>query len=139
MYISINVRNKNISTQLQVNRINILSDEQLMALVTEMPRAATDELVSAIKKEYQVRFNEDFDVSDASMAVEIWGHVFAGKFADKIKKIAPVKLVKSLAEKIRSHSEVINIGRKGHDRNRFVWDWLAPFKPAIAAILLRSD
>jgi len=139
MYGSISVRDKNISIQLQVNRINILTDGQLVTLVTEMPRAATDELVSAIKKEYQVQFNKDFDVADASMAVEIWGHVFAGKFADKIKKLVPVKPVKSLAKKISSHSEVINIGTKGHDRNRFVWDWLAPFKRVIAAILLKPN
>ena len=139
MYKSISIRNKNISLSLYENRIGIISDGQLLSLVTEMPEAATDELVSAIKKEFHAQFNKDFDVSDASMAVEIWGHVFTEKFADTVKEIAPIKLVNSLAEKISSHCEVINIGRKDHDRNRIVWDLLAAFKPAIAAVLLSSD
>lgn len=72
------------------------------------------------------------------MAVEIWGHVFAEKFADAIKKITSVKLVDELAEKIIEHCEVVNIGEKGHDSNRIVWDTLAPFKPEIAAMLLKA-
>ena len=138
MYKSINVRDKNISVRLKESMIDIINDKQLSDLVTEMPEAATDELVSAIKKEYHERFDKDFEVTDASMAVEIWGHVFAEKFADVVKNIAPVKLVDSLAEKISAHCKVINIGMKDHDNNRFIWDWLAAFKPAIAAILVAS-
>ena len=138
MYRIISIRDKNISVRFQENRICIIGDADLVALVTEMPEAATDELVSAIKKEYHDLFNKDFDVTDASMAVEIWGHVFAERFADAVKDIAPVKLVNSLAQKISAHCEVINIGKKDHDNNRIIWDWLAAFKPAIAAIILKS-
>ena len=101
-----------------------------------MPEAATDDLVSAIKKEYYAQFNKPFDVTDASIAVEIWGHIFAGKFADTVKSVTRVKLADKLAEKVSSRCEVINIGRKGNDNNRFVWDWLASFKSIIAAMLL---
>ena len=73
MYKSISIRNKNVSVRFHERRIGIISDEQLLSVVTEMPEAATDELVSAIKKEFHAQFNKDFDVSDASMAVEIWG------------------------------------------------------------------
>jgi hypothetical protein len=139
MYRSIRARHKNISVSLKENMINIINDDQLSGLVTEMPEAATEELVSAIKKEYHDRFNKDFEVTDASMAVEIWGHVFTEKFADAVKGLAPVKLVNSFAEKISAHCEVINIGERDHDSNRFIWDWLAAFKPAIAALLLKSD
>jgi hypothetical protein len=136
MYRSISVRNKNISVQLRENSIAIISDEQLLALVTKMPEAATDELVSAIKREFHDQLNEDFDVANASMAVEIWGHVFAEKFANAVKAITPVKFVDELLEKICLHCKVINIGKKDQDNNRFVWDWLAAFKPIIAAMLL---
>ena len=138
MYRSINIRDKNIAVQLHENRIAIINDEQLHAVVTEMPETATDELVSAIKKEFLVQFNKDFEVTNASMAVEIWGHVFAEKFANAVKAITSVKLVDELAEKISLHCEVINIGEKNHDNNRFVWDWLASFKQIIGAILLRA-
>ena len=117
------------------NSIGIINDAQLAELVSETPHNTTDDLVAAIKREYHEHFNKDFDVTDASMAVEIWGHVFAEKFADAVKTISPVKLVDELAEKITSHCEVINIGEKKHDRNRFIWDMLAPFKAAIAVML----
>ena len=139
MYRSISVKNKNISVQLHENSIAILSDEQLLSLITEMPEAATDELVLAIKKEFYAQFNREFDVTDASIAVEIWGHVFTEKFANAVKSITAIKLVDELAEKICAHCEVINIGEKDHDNNRFVWDWLAAFKPVIAAMLLRAE
>lgn len=135
MYHNISIRDKNISVRLQENKIGIKSDEQLSALVTEMPEAATDELIGAIKNEFYLQFNKDFGVDDDSMAVEIWGHVFTERFADAVKALSPVKIVDDLAERISSHCEVINIGKKEHDRNRFVWDLLATFKPAIAMML----
>jgi hypothetical protein len=135
---SISIRDKNIFVQLQETGIHIISDEQLLALVTEMPEAVTDELVLAIKREFRAQFNREFDVTDASMAVEIWGHIFAEKFANAVKVITPVTLVDELAEKICLRCKVINIGEKDHDNNRFVWDWLAAFKPVIASMLLRA-
>jgi hypothetical protein len=133
------VRSKNISVRLQKNSINILSDELLTALVTEMPEAATEELVAAIKSEFRERFKREFEVADASMAVEIWGHVFAGKFANAVKAIAHLKFVDELAEKICLHCEVINIGEKDHDSNRFFWDSIAPFKNILASLMLREE
>ena len=124
--------------RLQENKIAIKSDEQLFALITEMPEAATDELIYFIKKEYYAQFNKNLEVKGASIAVEIWGHVYAEKFANAIKKLTPLKLADGFAEKICSSCEVINIGNKEHDSNRFVWDWLASFKPAIAALLLNG-
>jgi hypothetical protein len=137
MYNSISAGNKNISVRLEEYMIDIINDDQVFALVTEMPEATTDELVLAIKKEYHAQFDKDFSVSDKSMAVEIWGHVFAEEFADAVERITSVKLVDEVAEKIVRHCEVINIGEKGHDNNRFVWDDLAPFKSAIADLLLK--
>jgi hypothetical protein len=137
MYRSISIRDKNISFQLRENSIAIINDGQLLALIAEMPEAATDELVSAIKGEFHAQFSREFGVTDDSMVVEIWGHVFAERFANAVKAITSVKLVDELAEKICMHCEVINIGRKDHDNNRFVWDWLAGFKPIIAAMLFR--
>ena len=139
MYSNIIIRNKNISVRFQQNKIAIINNGQLSALLKEMPEAATDELVSAIKKEYCTQLDKDFNVKDASIAVEIWGHVFAEKFADAIKAITPIKLVDSLAEKISSHCEVINIGEKDNDHNRFIWDALAVFKSAIAALLPETN
>jgi hypothetical protein len=135
MYQSFTIINKIISVKLQHNRISIRTDDQLFELITTMPESATDELVATIKKEYHAQFNKDFEVSDASIAVEIWGHVYAEKFVSAVKAISPVKLIDELAEKIYTSCAVINIGNKDNDGNRFIWDWLAAFKPAIARLL----
>ena len=135
MYSIFSIQDKNISVLLHKNSIGIVNDEQLTALVSKMPGSTTDDLVLVIKKEYHKLFNKDFGVTDDSMAIEILGHVFAEKFALAVKAISPVKLVDAFAEKICSHCEIINIGEKDHDHNRIVWDLLAPFKAAIAAML----
>jgi hypothetical protein len=138
MYESIRTRNKNISVRLRENGIAVINDEELFVLITQMPESATDEFVVALKSEFHWQFNKDFGVANASIAVEIWGHVFADKFADAVKAITPLKFVDGLAEKISTRCEIINIGSKDHDTNRVIWDWLAPFKPVIAAILLKQ-
>jgi hypothetical protein len=139
VYQIINIRDKNISVQLEENMVDIISDEQLLELATKMPEAATDELVSTIKREYHTQFSKDFSVTDASMAVEIWGHIYAEEFAEAVETATSVKLVDELAEKIKAHCEVINIGTRGHDYNRIIWDTLSPFKQPIAALLLKPD
>ena len=138
MYKSISIRNKNVSVRFHERRIGIISDEQLLSVVTEMPEAATDELVSAIKKEYHNKFNKDFEVADASMAVEIWGHVYAESFAAAIKSLSPFGFVDSLADKVIGHCEVIDMGESGRDNNRFIWDRLASFKSSIAGLLPKT-
>lgn len=135
MFRSIYIRNNNVSVQFQEHKIAIINNEQLATLLKKAAESATDELVSAIKKEFHIQFNKDLDVSDASMAVEIWGHVFTEKFANAINELVPGKLTDSFAEKINSHCEVINIGEKDYDHNRFIWDWLSVLKSAIAAVL----
>src|SRR5690348_617315 len=105
MYSTISIKDKDISVVMHENSIEIINDTQLAELVSETRGDATDDLVAAIKKEYHEHFNKDFNVTDASMAIEIWGHVFAEKFADTVKAISPVKLVDELAEKITSHCE----------------------------------
>ena len=135
----ITVQGKNIQMEMTQHKVKLVNNDQLSALLVHNTEASTDELVTAIKAAFQQQNNRDLDISNASMAVEIWGHIYAEKFADALKDIAPVKLISSLAQKITAHCEVINIGKKDHDNNRFIWDWLSVFKPAIAAILLKGD
>ena len=129
------IRDKTITVLFHRDRIGIISNDELFELIKKMPEAATEEFISAVKKEYYDHYNKDFNISDDSITVEIWGHIFADQFADAIKSLTNIKLIDNLAEKINAHCEVINIGERGHDNNRFLWDGLAAFKPAIKALL----
>lgn len=135
MNTSVTIRDKKIDLQLQQHKINISNDNELFTLITCEPEDAAAELVVQIKTEFKKFCNKEFKVSDASMIIEIWGHVYAEKFAEAIKSFTSIEFIDDLAEKIIHHCEVINIGEPGYDNNRFVWNKLVTFKSIIAKIL----
>ena len=135
MRTSVSVQGKNITVEINLHAIRIFSAALLQELLKHNAETATQELISNIKKEYRQLFNNDFKVSDASMAVEIWAHVYADEFAEAVKDYSSINFIDSIAEKIIRRAEIIDIGEKGHDDNRFFWNGLAPFKGAIAAVL----
>lgn len=131
----ITIKDKTVTVLFHPNSIGIVSNDGLFELVKQLPETATAEFINAIKKEYYDMYNKDFNVSDDSITVEIWGHIFAEQFASAIRSLTNIKLIDSLADKINLHCKIINIGEKEHDSNRFVWDGLATVKPAIRAVL----
>ena len=135
MHTSVSVRGKNIDTQLNLHAIRIWNNDELSNLLSENSEAATDELTVHIHTEYLKLFDTEFKVSNASIAVEIWAHVYAEKFAEAVKSFSEIEFIDKIADKIIYHAEIIDIGEKGHDNNRFIWDGLAVFKSAIAGLL----
>ncbi len=129
------IRSRQITVTFVQHAIRIVNNNELCALLASDTEAATDELVLALKAEYKTIVRASFQVSDASLAVEIWGHVYVDKFADIIKSLSPFAFIDGLADKVSHFCDVIDIGETGHDNNRFVWDGLARFKSAIAVLL----
>ncbi len=131
----ISVRGKNIHVEFTQYAVRITTDNELEELLRNDVKKATLELVSAIKSDYQKHFHSGFKVSNRSMSVEIWGHVYADQLAKWIKKFSRIKIINKISDKIIYHAERIDIGEKGHDSNRIVWDCLAPFLSLIAFFL----
>jgi hypothetical protein len=132
MDITITVRGKSLHIYIRQHIIRITNDDELIALLAHDTEAATGELITTIKVRYQEEFGKELKVSDKSMAVEIWAHVYVEKFA---KAIASLRITRKLADAIIRRCEIIDIGEWGHDQNRFVWNALSIFKPLIAALL----
>jgi len=132
---TLSVRGKNIQITFTQHKVKLTNNDQLAALLANNTEAATDELVAAIKTAFQRQNNRELDISNASMAVEIWGHVYAESFAAAVKSLSPFGFVDSLADKIIGHCAVIDMGEPGRDNNRFIWDRLASFKSNIAGLL----
>jgi len=132
MDITITVRGRTLHVCIQRHITRITNDDELTALLAHDKEAATKELITAIKVRYQEEFGTRLKVSDKSMAVEIWAHVYVEKFA---KAITSLKVIRKLANAIIRRCEIIDIGEWGHDQNRFVWNALSVFKPVIAALL----
>lgn len=129
------VLGRNIKVAMTQHKIKLVNDTELAALLAQQTEAATDALVTAMKTSFREQNGKEFDVSDHSVAVEIWGHVYAESFAEAVKSLSPFGFIDTLADKVIGHCEVIDIGETGRDSNRFIWDRLASFKSNIAALL----
>lgn len=138
MYKVISVQGKSLQLEIAQHKVKLANNEQLASLLEHNTEAATDELVTAIKTAFLQQNNREFDISNNSIAVEIWGHVYTENFAEAIKSLSPFSFIDSLADKIIGHCEIINIGESGHDNNRFIWNSLAAFKSNIAALLPKT-
>ncbi|KAA5534937.1 hypothetical protein F0919_10080 [Taibaiella lutea] len=129
------VRGNSIKVELEQGVIHISNDKELWGLLNEQTEASTDDFVDLLKKEYQRLFHVPLDISDASLAVEIWGHVYFEYFALIFEKMLNMNLIKKVTHKITDYCEMIDCGESEKDSNRFFWNMLAPFKKQIAAML----
>lgn len=129
------IRECSINVKLEPSIIHIINDEELGKLLNDGVEATTDALVSLIKEAYSRLFGKALDISNASLAVEIWGHVYFEYLAKVTEEKTDWKLIKQLADKITSNCEVIDCGESQADSNRFFWDMMAPFKKTIVSLL----
>jgi hypothetical protein len=132
------VRGRSIKVTLREHSIHIVNDEELWRLLNGQAEAATDDLIEVVKREYERLFHMPLDISDASLAVEIWGHIYCDYFARILEETVDLNLVKQLTDKIASTCKVIDCGESSADNNRFFWNMVAPFKKQIAALLPRQ-
>lgn len=135
MNITITILDKNIKVLFEEHIVRITLDDELTGLLKQNTQNITAELVTKAKTNYYQIFNKDFDVSDESMIVEIWAHVYVEKFAEILKSLSLFHIIDSITNKIIERCEVIDIGEHGYDDNRFVWNSLSHFKSAIALLL----
>ncbi len=135
MQTTIAIRGKTIALHFKQHVINIINTDELTGLLAHDAAAATRELAKAIQTTYHQLFNTGFNVSEDSIIVEIWGHVYADRFAEWLAALSTVAYIDAIAERIIFRCEIIDIGEHGYDDNRFVWDNLAPLQSAIAAFL----
>ncbi len=125
------VFNKNINVRFNLHAIKIYNDAELTALLQHNLHVSTNELIILIKKQYVELFRTDFKVSDASMAIEIWAHVYMQKWAIRIQQRFLFRPIQWFCRKVIYHCMEIDIGERGHDDNRFVWNWLSVFKTPV--------
>ncbi|HVZ96054.1 MAG TPA: hypothetical protein VG847_04210 [Chitinophagaceae bacterium] len=135
MKTTICVRDTRLELEMEEFALHLTINHNLRALLARDTEAATDEVVAAMKAAYHQAYSKNFTVSDASMAVEIWAHIYVEKFAIAIRSLNLFDWADKLANIAIGHAEVIDIGEEGHDNNRFIWNGLSVFRKAIAAFL----
>lgn len=132
----LNVRGHRVILEAEPVAVHIHVNDDLRRLFTQDADAATGDLIEAVKKFYADHFHKEFDVSNDSMAVEIWAHLFAERFSVAVRTLNLFQWLDHLAGLAIERSEVIDIGIPGHDNNRFIWDGLRWFRSALAACFL---
>jgi hypothetical protein len=92
-------------------------------------------LIKLIKTDYVHFANKELDITDDSMAVEIWGHVYTSRLAHALKRLIQLSLIENFADFVLKRSDVIDCGESNVDGNRKFWDALAHFKTIILSFL----
>ncbi len=115
--------------------IRIKTPKVLKKLLAKDIDSRSVQLVKAIKQDYQALMGKELMISEDSMIVEIWGHIYAANLAKAIKNLIKLQLIENFADLIIERSEVIDCGESEVDSNRKVWDVLANFKGTILSFL----
>ncbi len=105
--------------------IRINGSEQLLAFLGKSLNKHTLELVKLIKADYLLLTGKPLNITDASLMIEIWGHLYASRFAGIIKELVRLKPIENLTAQIKKRSDTIDCGEAGIDSNRKFWDVLA--------------
>lgn len=115
--------------------IQIQKPRTLKKFLSEDIELRSEILVNYIKQDYFNFIGKELIITNDSMIIEIWGHIFASHFAKAMKNLISLKLVENAADFIIKKSDYIDCGESDVDLNRKFWDILASFKELIIAVL----
>lgn len=124
-----------ITIDIKENSVHITNNKALWQFLSQHIDQRTTELVSLIGHDFQELNNRELAITNDSLAVEIWGHVYFEYWALAIDHLFKLKLISSLVDAAVKYSEIIDCGEEGFDSNRKLWDFLAPQKSRIASWL----
>lgn len=118
--------------------LRLTNDAALNDFLEKRERGALA-LAAHMKENYARHMARALEISGESVAVEILGHVFVDEMVEKLGALAgrAPHLLSPLAaamDKIRRRTDVIDIGEKDVDTNRWVWDGLVPFRGILFAL-----
>lgn len=127
-----------IDLRLSKHAVHIDNSKSLCQWIALDIKENSLELAEQLIQEFHLHSGRPLDISPASLAVEIIGHVYAGHLASVIEKATELKHLDLAMKKISDRCAVIDAGEPGYDVDRRVWDLLSPFLTAIAAMLQRE-
>jgi len=115
--------------------VRIIGHDQLLKFLKANLSEHTQQLVMHIKTDYQSSFGTPLNISDESLAVEIWGHLYASKFANVLQELVKLEVIENLTERVKQRSDTIDCGEADVDSNRKFWDVLSKFNNLITKLL----
>jgi len=117
--------------------IRIASPQALQEFLSQDIELRSKILVNYIKQDYLNFIGKELAISNNSIIIEIWGHVYASYLAKSVKKLIRLKLIQPTLNLIIERSDTIDCGEKEVDSNRWIWDLLTNFKWMILKLMPR--
>ncbi|MBC7616444.1 MAG: hypothetical protein H7202_10295 [Pedobacter sp.] len=107
-----------VEVRFEPKLIRVMSTPELLVFLRNDLNKHTIRLVKLIKADYLILIGTPLKITNASLMVEIWGHLYASKFAKLLERMVRFKII----EKIKERSDTIDCGETGIDSNRKFWD-----------------
>ncbi len=124
---TVEVDGVSITYFLSEKAVHIDNDEALKSIIPN-PKAAM-ELARKLKGNYHEKYGRELSVSELSMAIEIYGHIYPEKIAKTIKELPVPNMVEDAMKNLIKKTDVIDSGEESIDKNRKVWDVIAKVIP----------
>jgi hypothetical protein len=107
--------------------VHIDNNESLKSVIPN-PKAAI-QLARKLKENYQKIYGSELSVSELSMAIEIYGHIYPEKIAKTIKTLPLPDFVDKAMDELIKKTDIIDSGEESIDQNRKIWDAIAKVIP----------
>ena len=135
MQTTLTIANERIRVELKPALIRIVNDGALKRLVWKEPVAHTRQLITEIKAAYHAWSSGELAISDHSLMAEIWGHMLAERAALRLRQLMNTPVTNRFVRFLLERMAVIDCGERRVDSNRFIWDWIAPFRRLLLFLL----
>ena len=116
-----------ITYYLSDKAVHIDNNEELKSIIKN-PKTAI-ELARILKDRYYRRYGSELSVTELSMAIEIYGHIYPEKIAGAVKAIPIPDFIEDKLDHLMEKTDIIDLGEEGIDQNRKIWDAIAKIIP----------
>lgn len=119
--------------------VHLDTDDELKHYLRSSGRALNN-IEREVRELFRERYRRDIKIKGSSLRTEILVHVYADtvfltllRLNEKLPGPVSSRLAVPL-KRLRRATEVIDIGERYNDQNRFVFDWLSMAEPILTAV-----
>lgn len=132
------LENCKIKVDLEPKLIRVYSNAELWRFLNGKLDQRFDLLTETIKTDYQNHFDIPLGITNDSLIVEIVAHVYCDYIGLAFNHLIKIRWIQNLVQKLLKRAEIVDCGEKGVDSNRWFWDYLSKYKPAIIRLLPKN-
>jgi hypothetical protein len=117
--------------------VRVDNDRDLWEYIHFDPYKNTRILVTWMKQVYVNAFGEELRISDNSLAMEIWGHIYFEQFLLRHPTLGRFLFPFGLYQRLVTSCKAVDCGESSKDSNRWLWDFLGILTPIAGRVIDR--